>query len=692
MSGMKRILFVALVAGLVGLAFPAARAHAAGGGGGANKKPFVPQQCIVVPAPGATIDGINAFYQSTTVAQVGNTYLVQLPATANTSSVVREMRASSFVAAAGTNTFVASPNTKRKLGRHQIETFPNDLAEDKTFNRTGYDTQEFLDYLNVNEMTGPRGTGSIVAVIDTGADLTHPDLVDRFLRDSSGHVIGMDFVDGDDDPSEVRLPGSEDVDNAAYGHGTFIAGLIAKIAPDARIMPIRALGSDGVGKEFDIVRAVDFALAHGAQVVNMSFGAAEKLDGLDEALGRARDHAVLIASAGNDGTDRERQYPAEESYVNSVAAVTENGIKTSFSNYGSLVDFAAPGDHIVSTYPGGGYATWSGTSFSAPMVAATAALVVSRQGGGTVDVDCVEDTLQNTSRSLDYKPENDRFRGKIGRLVDPAAAFDSPGCQGGGISGKIDLVPTDRNDRKSEGEAERKADGSRQEFEVRLEGLPNGQYTLRVTTTSGTVVTDGISVSRNQARLEYSSESGGDGRPLPDGLSPVNVIRLVEIVRPNGTVILSGDFADGTGGGGGGGGGGDDGGGDDGGGGGDDGGGDDGGGGGDDGGGGSQQTEERIALSPVGSDADASGNAEWRVDGARQRFKVECEDVNAGVYQIRVDGVVIGTITIGGSGQGEVEYDTNDGSSLPPSIDPVSEIGTVEILDGSGQVILSGAF
>lgn len=245
------------------------------------------------------------------------------------------------------------------------------------------------------------GAGVRVAVLDTGVDATHPALV--------GHLDpGYDFVDGDADPSEqgTRL-------DAAFGHGTHVAGIIARIAPAARIIPMRVLDPQGGGDTWAIgealLRAVDPdgnpATDDGAHVINLSLGSTGRtrwMDALahlaqcgvaaaddpvtdqsDAGYNADRERcsrsagAVIVAAAGNDGSNSLRIYPAAEGAYGlvSVAAGRADGRLAGFSNSGNWIDLAAPGDALTSAVPGGGYGTWSGTSMAAPVVSATAALV-----------------------------------------------------------------------------------------------------------------------------------------------------------------------------------------------------------------------------------------------------------------------------------------------------------------------------
>ena len=247
-----------------------------------------------------------------------------------------------------------------------------------------------------------RGAGIRVAVIDTGVDTTHPALV--------GHLLpGFDFVDFDNDPSEVGGPL-----NPGYGHGTHVAGLVALTAPDALIIPIRALDPDGNGNAWVLGEALLYAVDpdgnpdtdDGAQVINLSLGNTARTRLIDAITAIAScaaaipgdpvadrsdpgyradavrcSHgpgAVVVAAAGNDASRTVKEYPAAEGAQGLLAVAASNASATiaSFSNFGGWIDVAAPGEGLTSTVPGGGYATWSGTSMAAPIASGIAALVM----------------------------------------------------------------------------------------------------------------------------------------------------------------------------------------------------------------------------------------------------------------------------------------------------------------------------
>jgi subtilisin family serine protease len=249
---------------------------------------------------------------------------------------------------------------------------------------SAYVNQPATDVINMDKAhTLATGKG-IVATIDTGADFSH-----SVLRSSL--VWGWDFVHGwplgqemadlnqettpilDQETTPI-LDGSK---YPAYGHGTMVAGLIHLVAPDAKIMPLRAFGADGSATVSQIVEAIYFAVDRGADVINMSFSLKQDSPTLKTALDYAASKGVIcVASAGNDGSSIQ-VWPAAYSSVIGVAATNNKGIRSLFSNFGnSLVTLAAPGEGVITTYPKQHYAQVWGTSFSAPLVSGAASLLM----------------------------------------------------------------------------------------------------------------------------------------------------------------------------------------------------------------------------------------------------------------------------------------------------------------------------
>jgi hypothetical protein len=171
---------------------------------------------------------------------------------------------------------------------------------------------------------------------------------------------------------------------ADFGHGTMVAGLVHLIAPGAQIMPLKAFAEDGTSQSSKIVAAIYYAVQHGASVVNMSFGESDMSADVMQAINYAtRNNVVCVASTGNSGTQA-LVYPAAYGNVLGVTSVNAQGQLSTFSNYGpDITAVAAPGENLVTTYPGGNFAAVSGTSFAAALISgAVSGLLIPAQGGG----------------------------------------------------------------------------------------------------------------------------------------------------------------------------------------------------------------------------------------------------------------------------------------------------------------------
>lgn len=247
-----------------------------------------------------------------------------------------------------------------------------------------------------------RSGSVIVAVLDTGVQASHPTL--------SGHLLpGYNAIAPGSPPDDV----ADGAQNQALGHGTMVAGVIAQVAPEAKILPVRVLNADGTGSVFHVVRGLRWAVSQGARVVNLSLGTTVPSRTLQAAIHDAHDAGVVVvASAGNAGKEQ-KDYPAGFSDSVAVAAVDTSDKKASFSNFGSHITLSAPGTGIRSTYVNGGFASWSGTSFAAPFVSATAALVLA--SSPSLEVDKVSDALEKTARPIDSL--NPSYAGRLGKGV-----------------------------------------------------------------------------------------------------------------------------------------------------------------------------------------------------------------------------------------------------------------------------------
>ncbi len=242
----------------------------------------------------------------------------------------------------------------------------------------------------------------VIAIIDTGVDVSHPDLADNIWTNTK-EVEGTELEDDDANGFVDDVHGWDFVDKTPImtdpnGHGTHCTGIAAAVGnngigitganPDALIMPIRVMEPDGVGSMSVIIKGIDYATANGADVLSMSFGSKNSSVALYEALKKAYQNAVLVGAAGNyalsiyriDG----RIFPGAYDIVLGVQASNKQGGRCSFSNYDPdgpyyvntdwfseywNYEILATGDDIMSTFPGGKYKMLSGTSMATPLVA-----------------------------------------------------------------------------------------------------------------------------------------------------------------------------------------------------------------------------------------------------------------------------------------------------------------------------------
>ena len=249
----------------------------------------------------------------------------------------------------------------------------------------------------------------VIAILDTGVDIDHPDLKANIWTNAK-EAEGAEEYDDDGNGFNDDVHGWDFVNQTGRigdwnGHGTHCAGIAAAVGgngigivganPDALIMPVTVMQSDGTGDVATIIKGIDYAVANSADIISMSFGSYGESKAEEQALGRAYQKAVLVAAAGNDGiclnhAHPERgqfapkpMYPASYTFVLGVQAMDSEGYRAGFSNYDDNgptysewgedklynYELLAPGANIESTYPGGNYKSLNGTSMATPMVA-----------------------------------------------------------------------------------------------------------------------------------------------------------------------------------------------------------------------------------------------------------------------------------------------------------------------------------
>jgi subtilisin family serine protease len=393
----------------------------------------------------SNLDRVLKSHRLTLVRQIGWIYLyiVTGPADVSPDDLEAEVRADKYVftferdrqAVAGESA-AAHPDL-----RQTSDTLNNALALDRTLIDfyggqvwSGYANQAAFSHIGVPTAreAGNNGAGYIIAVVDTGVDLTDSRLAGvwaapgyDFVHNQPGASDAMDIppstatvlfqdtcgtvtqstsalvdqstsalVDQstsalvDCQPANLTQSTSALVDENtvtalaaepplpnAYGHGTMVSGLIHAVAPGAKILPVKAFNSDGTGRSYDIAQAIYYAVLSGARVINMSFTFTEVSQEVMWATAwAAQQRVVLVGSAGNRGLET-RAWPAEHKWVVGTGSTNLYDERSTFSNHGyDTFKIGAPGENLITTYPGGHYASVSGTSFSAAIMSATVAL------------------------------------------------------------------------------------------------------------------------------------------------------------------------------------------------------------------------------------------------------------------------------------------------------------------------------
>lgn len=343
-------------------------------------------------------------------------------------------------------------------------------------NDPDYNKQWYLQDLNMPEVwslqTGK--TDVVIAVIDSGLDLSHPDLQkniwlnleeikdDGLDNDNNGYVddvYGWDFIDNSNDPtpkySALCVKRKTCVAEAIL-HGTFVAGVAAAVGNNsmgitginwqAKIMPLRVLNSNGSGNTYDVIKAVNYAIDNQADIINLSFVGDVYDRNLEAALNRAYQAGIVVVVAGGNENffgkttdlDLQKLYPVchqsdnGENILLGVGATDQNKKLAEFSNYGSsCIDLVAPGDNFwglaindplveeFSQYYGGDFA---GTSIAAPVVSGVAALIKATDPFLTSQ-EIIDLILQNTDNIDALNPD---YAGKLGHgLINPLKIFKS---------------------------------------------------------------------------------------------------------------------------------------------------------------------------------------------------------------------------------------------------------------------------
>lgn len=347
----------------------------------------VPNQVLVLYSETATADNKDAIVAANQLTVVGRNsvtgmYQYEVPSGSNLTTMINSLKASPYVADAEANV----------IG--DIVLTPNDPSWSSTDNRWGY--EKILAHTAWDITQG--SSDAIIAILDTGIDPTHPEFSGRIVQ-------GFDFVNNDTDPRDD------------HGHGTHVAGIAAAkgnngigmtgVCWECKIMPIKVANSQGGADLAQFVNGVTWATSRGAKVISASLRWFQSPGTLErKAIQDARNKGVVVVvAAGNESKDACSYTPAGVTEAFTVGSTTSADARSSFSNYGSCVDIAAPGSSIYSTLPTydtsigtKNYGAMSGTSMATPFVSGLAGLIFSKNPSLTPAQ--VESYIQSNGTSI----------------------------------------------------------------------------------------------------------------------------------------------------------------------------------------------------------------------------------------------------------------------------------------------------
>ncbi len=371
---------------------------------------FVPDQLICAVTDSQYIDQVNSIYHTTTVSYLPQIYgyLLQTQPGINVDSLATLITSDA-------NIIYCTPN--------YLADAPEPVQGSQPFIDLNGTNSDFVQQPATTQLAlAPAqqvstGAHVRVAVIDVGVDPTHPVL-------SGTIVAGQDYVDGDMTPTDTA-------GGRASGHGTFVAGIIHLVAPQAEIHAYRVLDTAGTGNGYAVAEAILQAVADSCRVINLSLVMGDKHGTVDAAIEYARNQNVLvIASGGNDGIELDR-FPATDSYVLGVVSVDSTDHKSTFATYHQKLDVCAPGTSVYGPFLDSTYAWWNGSSFAAPFVSGEAALIISRKP--EITWNDLFDAITLSAVNVDSL--NPLYAGKLGSgVVNVAAALSQAGI----ICGDVD--------------------------------------------------------------------------------------------------------------------------------------------------------------------------------------------------------------------------------------------------------------
>ncbi len=330
-------------------------ASVAGAATASSGELYVQGELIVGLVDSVDVDTINVLYGTVDVQTLPQLHVWQVnaPAGANLDSLAELIEQEPFVEFCHPNYLVDPLEPVQGSIPFGDDTDPEQYSSQAAANTLGLSDAQIIS----------SGESISVAILDGGINFIHPAF-------EGAAVSGWDYVD--DDGNAFDEPGGMN-----SGHGTFVAGVVHLVAPEAEIRSYRVTNLAGESNGYIVAEAILQAVADGCRVINLSMVMMGEHEAIAEAVQYARDNDVLVVVAAGNGGNELARYPASDPNTMAVAAVDSNLVLADFSSFGDYVDICAPGTMIYSPYLDSLYAWWGGTSFAAPFVTAMSALLLS---------------------------------------------------------------------------------------------------------------------------------------------------------------------------------------------------------------------------------------------------------------------------------------------------------------------------
>lgn len=433
--------------------------------------PIVNGQALVRLLPDAAIADFNATHGSTTLRSLPNrpVFLVDIPDGVDPSIFKDQAEADPNVAWCELNYYGQVPEARGRCfyGPPSPDAIPF------------YDQYAWANIGLEQAQLETVGSGTVIAVIDSGVDQAHEVFTALGTPFLTGWNVLEQNTDTADAPNGLDDDGDGEVDEMT-GHGTHVTGLLTFVAPGAQILPIKVLDSDGNSDNYILAEGLFRAIDAGVDVISISAGSTYDSDAVRDAVIEAQNNGITVVASGGNVDQQLEEFPALNAGVIAVTSVDADDVKSWFASYHPNMTINGPGTQIYGPLPGNLYANWDGSSMTTPMVAATAALILSRHPDWPRDdsrPNNVRIALMQSAVNVDH--QNPNYQGLLGAgRLHAAHALDSVDALAAAVSFGVGAAPQslDVGDLNADGRHELVVANSAAASISVLRALPDGGY------------------------------------------------------------------------------------------------------------------------------------------------------------------------------------------------------------------------